>query len=123
MSQTLKLQGSLLVKNTILNFGAKVLPLVVMGATIPYVIEGLGTARYGVFTLIWAVLGYFSILDLGLGKATAKKVAEALGRGESAGQRRKRLNSPYRVDSCRSYTGVRVNWKFHPNYIHAASGR
>ena len=84
MPQTLKLQGSLLVKNTSLNFGAKVLPLVVMGATIPYVIEGLGPARYGVFTLIWAVLGYFSVLDLGLGKATAKKVAEALGRGESA---------------------------------------
>ena len=83
MPQTLKLQGSLLVKNTSLNLGAKVLPLVVMGITIPYVIEGLGTARYGVFTLIWAVIGYFSVLDLGLGKATAKKVAEALGRGES----------------------------------------
>ena len=84
MPQTLKLQGRLLVKNTSLNFGAKVLPLVVMGVTIPYVIEGLGAARYGVFTLIWAVIGYFSVLDLGLGKATAKKVAEALGRGESA---------------------------------------
>ena len=84
MRQTLKLQGSLLVRNTSLNFGAKVLPLVVMGITVPYVIEGLGPARYGVFTLIWAVLGYFSALDLGLGKATAKKVAEALGRGESA---------------------------------------
>ena len=84
MPQTLKLHGRLLVKNTSLNFGAKVLPLVVMGVTIPYVIEGLGAARYGVFTLIWAVIGYFSVLDLGLGKATAKKVAEAIGRGENA---------------------------------------
>ena len=84
MNQTLRLHGHLLVKNTSLNFGAKVLPLVVMGVTVPYVIEGLGAARYGVFTLIWAVIGYFSVLDLGLGKATAKKVAEALGRGDNA---------------------------------------
>ena len=84
MNPKLKLHGRLLAKNTSLNFGAKVLPLVVMGITIPYVIEGLGAARYGIFTLIWAVIGYFSVLDLGLGKATAKKVAEALGRGESA---------------------------------------
>ena len=84
MHQTHILQESLLVKSTVRNFVAKVLPLVVMGVTVPYVIEGLGPARYGIFTLIWAVLGYFSILDLGLGKATAKKVAEALGRGESA---------------------------------------
>lgn len=84
MPETLKLHGRLLLKNTSFNFGAKVLPLVVMGVTVPYVIEGLGPARYGVFTLVWVVLGYFSILDLGLGKATAKKVAEALGRGESA---------------------------------------
>ena len=58
-----------MVKNASLNFGAKVLPLVVMGITIPYVIEGLGAARYGIFTLIWAVIGYFSVIDLGLGKA------------------------------------------------------
>ena len=84
MPQTLKLHERLFLKNAGINFGGKVLPLVVMGVTVPYVIEGLGVARYGVFTLIWAVLGYFSVLDLGLGKATAKKVAEALGRGESA---------------------------------------
>ena len=84
MPQTLKLHGHMLIRNTSLNIGAKVIPLVVMGVTVPYVIEGLGAARYGVFTLIWAVIGYFSVLDLGLGKATAKKVAEALGKGESA---------------------------------------
>jgi O-antigen/teichoic acid export membrane protein len=39
--------------------------------------------RFGILSLAWVVLGYFSFFDLGLGRATTKFVAEALGKGES----------------------------------------
>ena len=52
--------------------------------TIPWLIRGLGTDRYGIMTLSWMVLGYFSLFDLGLGRALTKMVAEKLGAGGEA---------------------------------------
>lgn len=77
-----KIKGSLIVRNTALNFIGQVLPLLVAVATIPYVIRGLGVDRFGILSLAWVILGYFSLFDLGLGRATTKFVAEALGKGE-----------------------------------------
>jgi O-antigen/teichoic acid export membrane protein len=48
----------------------------------PFIVRGLGTERFGLLSLAWVVLGYFTIFDLGLGRATTKYVAEALGKGE-----------------------------------------
>lgn len=48
----------------------------------PFVVRGLGTERFGLLSLAWVVMGYFTIFDLGLGRATTKYVAEALGKGE-----------------------------------------
>ncbi len=58
------------------------LPLLVGVLTIPLVVRGLGTERFGLLSLAWVVLGYFTIFDLGLGRATTKYVAEAMGKGE-----------------------------------------
>ena len=49
---------------------------------IPILIEGLGTARFGLLTIAWMVVGYFSLFDLGLGRALTKLVAERLGVGK-----------------------------------------
>jgi len=59
------------------------LPLLVGVVTIPLVVRGLGTERYGLLSLAWVVLGYFTIFDLGLGRATTKFVSEALSKGEA----------------------------------------
>jgi O-antigen/teichoic acid export membrane protein len=66
-----------------LNLVAMPLPLIVMLFTLPYVIRALGPERYGIFALIWVVLGYLNLLNLGLGSATTKLVAEALSKGTS----------------------------------------
>jgi O-antigen/teichoic acid export membrane protein len=50
--------------------------------TIPVLIAGIGTDRFGVLTLAWILLGYFSLFDLGLGRALTKLVAERLGQGQ-----------------------------------------
>lgn len=77
------ISGSLIARNTLLNLIAQALPLLVGLITIPLVIHGLGTDRFGLLSLAWVILGYFTIFDLGLGRATTKYVAEALGKGES----------------------------------------
>jgi len=76
------ISGVLLARNTILNFIGQVVPLLVGVATIPFIVRGLGTERFGLLSLAWMILGYFAIFDLGLGRATTKFVAEALGKGE-----------------------------------------
>jgi O-antigen/teichoic acid export membrane protein len=49
----------------------------------PYVIHRLGVDRFGILSLSWVMAGYFGFLNLGLGPATTKFVAEFLGNGES----------------------------------------
>jgi O-antigen/teichoic acid export membrane protein len=41
----------------------------------------LGAARFGVLTLVWMLVGYFCIFDLGLGRALTRMAAERLGAG------------------------------------------
>lgn len=82
MTRGLEIRGAHLARNTALNLVGQVVPILVGVATIPYVVRGLGTDRFGVLSLAWALLGYVSLFDMGLGRATTKFVAEALGRGE-----------------------------------------
>ena len=80
--QPVRISGSLLTRNWIWNLAGQGLPLLVGLFTIPYLIRGLGTERFGILSLAWVVLGYVGLLDLGLGRATTKFVAECLGKGD-----------------------------------------
>jgi hypothetical protein len=82
MNKPIKISGELLGRNTLFNFIGQVIPMLVGVVTIPIIVRGLGTERFGLLSLAWVILGYFSIFDLGLGRATTKFVAEALGKGE-----------------------------------------
>ena len=57
-------------------------PLLVAIVAIPLLIEGMGLSRFGVLTIAWMVVGYFSLFDFGLGRALTKLVAEKLGNGQ-----------------------------------------
>jgi O-antigen/teichoic acid export membrane protein len=71
-------------RNALLNLSGQVLPLLVAFFSIPRFIAELGTERFGVLTLAWMVIGYFSLFDLGLGRALTRLVAEKLGAGKHA---------------------------------------
>ncbi len=71
--------GRLLAKNTSLNLLGQAIPLVTAVIVVPTIIRGLGTDRFGVLTLAWVMIGYFSLFDLGLGRALGQIVAERLG--------------------------------------------
>ncbi|MCH7564715.1 MAG: flippase [Gemmatimonadetes bacterium] len=76
--------GGTLVRNTILNLVGQVLPVLVALASMPVVVRGLGPARFGVLALAWTVVGYFSLFDLGFGRAAVKRVSQALAGGGGA---------------------------------------
>lgn len=78
-----EIHGTLIARNTVLNMVGQGIPLLVGLATIPYIVRGLGTERFGILSIAWVLLGYFSLFDLGLGRATTKFAAEALGRREA----------------------------------------
>jgi O-antigen/teichoic acid export membrane protein len=71
--------GRLLAKNAIWSLIGQALPLFVGALIIPSLMRTLGTARFGVLTLAWALIGYCSLFDLGLGRALTKLVAERIG--------------------------------------------
>jgi O-antigen/teichoic acid export membrane protein len=74
--------GRLLTRNWVLNLLGWVAPLSVAVVAIPYVVQRLGAERFGVLSIASALLGYFGIFDLGLGRATTKFVAECLAHRE-----------------------------------------
>src|ERR1700730_5919193 len=67
----------LIAKNSLFNLFGQILPMLAGLLTIPYIIRGLGTAEYGILSIAIILLGYFSIFDLGLSRATVKFVAES----------------------------------------------
>jgi O-antigen/teichoic acid export membrane protein len=90
MSETARLRnvhltsGPLLAKNTLWNLVGSGAPMVVAVFSIPILIQGLGKERFGVLTLAWALIGYASLFDLGLGRALTQLVAKKLGAGEDS---------------------------------------
>jgi O-antigen/teichoic acid export membrane protein len=70
--------GRLLARNGILNLAGLGLPLLVAIFAIPHLIHGLGTERFGILTLAWIAIGYFSVFDLGLGRALTQLVADRM---------------------------------------------
>ncbi len=65
-----------LVRYSAWNFIALILPLLVGLVTIPYLLQQIGIERFGVLTIMWAIIGYFSLFDFGISKALTKKLAE-----------------------------------------------
>ena len=80
--EALEIGGRLLAKNTILNIAGQLVPLIGVLVLAPYLIQTLGEVRSGILGVCLALLNFSPVLDLGLGRALRKRVAEALGRGD-----------------------------------------
>ena len=74
--------GRLLARNTIWNLLGALLPMGVAVVSIPPLVNALGLDRFGLLSLAWVVIGYFSLFDAGIGRALTKLVAEKLGPNE-----------------------------------------
>lgn len=65
----------LLSRNTIYNFLGQGIPLIIAVATTPILINNLGIDRFGMLNIIWIIVGYFGLFDIGIGRATTKFVS------------------------------------------------
>jgi len=69
--------------NSLWNFAGQVSPLLLAVFAIPILVHKLGVDRYGVLTLAWILVGYFSLFDFGLGRAITKLLAEKIALNDS----------------------------------------
>src|SRR5687768_13958591 len=72
-------RGRSIAKSAVWHFAGQFVPLVVAVLTIPVLIGGLGSDRFGVLSLAWVVIGYFALVDLGLGRAMTQALATRIG--------------------------------------------
>jgi O-antigen/teichoic acid export membrane protein len=71
--------GRLLARNTIWNLLGQLLPMAIGVVAIPPLVRSLGVERFGLLSLAWIVIGYFSLFDMGMGRALTKLVADKIG--------------------------------------------
>lgn len=71
----------LIARNAPLVVLGEVLPMIAAVLAMPVLATRLGVDRLGVLSLAWVVIGYFSLFDLGVGRATTKLVAARLAEG------------------------------------------
>lgn len=74
-------------RNTLWNLLGAGIPLMLALLTFPILIRTIGTERFGVLAIVWVVLGYFGLFDLGLGRATTRFVARDLEEGREVSAR------------------------------------
>jgi O-antigen/teichoic acid export membrane protein len=60
-----------------------VVPMIAALAAVPFLMHHLGQERLGVLSLVWVIVGYFSFLDMGLGRAVTVAVASCHAGGAS----------------------------------------
>ena len=68
-----------LARNTVLNFAGQLLPAIAAFVAVPILVRSIGLDRFGILTLVWTAVGYFSLFDFGIGRALTHAIATRLG--------------------------------------------
>jgi O-antigen/teichoic acid export membrane protein len=91
---------SRLAVNTLTSYARFFVAMLVSLLLTPLMLRALGASEYGLWQLVFSVVGFFSLLDLGIGPGVVKHVAGATGSGDY--QERNRMVSTYFV----AYVGL-----------------
>jgi len=74
--------------NIATNYLRFAISMVVVLIMTPYIIGQLGMDMFGLWSLIFAVIGIFGLMDFGFATAAVKAVAEATGSNDETGRNR-----------------------------------
>jgi O-antigen/teichoic acid export membrane protein len=77
-----------LIKNVIWNFVGQLWMVLIGFFATPYIVRTLNVNFYGIYTLVWIIIGYFSFLQFGLGTAAVKYIAQYFANGQEEKIRR-----------------------------------
>lgn len=69
-------------RNALWNLAGSGVPLLAGVALIPYTLSMLGNEAFGVLTLIWGLIGYFSLFDFGVGRALTYQLSRLMAAGQ-----------------------------------------
>lgn len=67
----------------VVNVFSSILPLLVAFLSVPLLIKAVGLERFSLLTIVWMIVGYFSLLDMGLGRALTQRVSVQIGLNET----------------------------------------
>ncbi|MGA8940216.1 MAG: oligosaccharide flippase family protein [Acidobacteriaceae bacterium] len=71
--------------NTALQIGGQLAPMIAGIVSVSLIYRNIGATGFGIFSIALSVLGLFSFLDLGLGRATVRFAARAFSGGDVEG--------------------------------------
>ena len=71
----------MIARSALLNLAGHAAPLLAALFLVPALVARLDAERFGFLALAWVLIGYFSVFDLGFGRALSRLVAERAGKG------------------------------------------
>jgi O-antigen/teichoic acid export membrane protein len=70
-------------KNIFWSLAGNSVPLMAGVVVIPYLLKMLGNEAFGVLSIVWAVIGYFSFFDFGVGRALTVEISKHQSAGNT----------------------------------------
>ncbi len=71
-----------IVRNTAYNIAGRLCGIIVMLFLTPYIISRIGMERFGIWSIVGVITGYFGLLDFGVGTSFVKYIAEFYAKRE-----------------------------------------
>ena len=90
-------------RNTIYTLAGSVTPVALTIVVLPFYLDSIGVERYGLIATIWAITSYFSISDLGVGRAVSQRIAKSNGDSE---QQKNILESAFVLNAALGLAGA-----------------
>ena len=103
-------------RNALWNLTGSGIPLLAAVVCIPFTLERLGSEAFGVLTLVWGLIGYFSLFDLGIGRALTYRLS-LLTAGGQHGEISPTIKAAMLLTFATGIFGAAVVWGLSPSLV------